>query len=678
MKQRILITSALPYANGPIHFGHIAGAYLPADCYARFERLLGKDVLYICGSDEYGIAITLSAELANRTPQAHVDFFHEVNNDLFKKLGISFDHYSRTTWHGHVEVVQAFFNDLNAAGYIEPKVENHLFSEEENRFLADRYVIGICPKCGYDKARGDECSKCAASYEATDLKNPKSKLTGSSLILKPSKHWYLRFDKFKDELTKWIEKKAWKENVVNFAKEYIKELKPRAITRDSAWGVPIPLKEAAGKVFYVWFDAPIGYISATKEWAELNKKPESWKNYWLDPKTKLVQFIGKDNIPFHTVFFPAMIMGQKQPYKLADEVPANEFLMLEGRQFSKSDGWYIDLSDFLQKYSADQIRYALASNAPENQDADFTWKDFQMRCNSELLGKLGNFVNRTLVFIKNNLEQKVPYKKHLEEIDKAFLLEISLSIDAAKEAYSHFKLRKASQVLIELAQKANIYFDYKKPWLLVKDHSKKDELNTTLSLCLDCIKALSLIAYPIIPKTALEMYEMLELKNFLEKKWDEIKNEVIVVGSKLAEPKILFRKIEDKEIEEEILKLKACKKEVNLPTSSFTELKNSIAFDDFEKIDLRVGQILKAENVANSKKLLKLEVDLGFEKRQIVSGIAHKIKADTLIGKKVIVVANLKPAKIMGIESQGMVLAAGNEELELPSIQNLPAGTIVS
>ncbi|HSX03948.1 MAG TPA: methionine--tRNA ligase, partial [Rhabdochlamydiaceae bacterium] len=390
MPQKILITSALPYANGPLHFGHIAGAYLPGDCYARFQRLLGNDVLYICGSDEYGVAITLSAELAKRTPKEHVDIYHHMIQDFFKKLDLSFDHYSRTTWSGHVADVQEFFLDLLKNGFIEEKITDQLYSEEDRRFLADRYVVGTCPKCGFEEARGDECQKCGSSYEATDLKNPRSKLTGHKLVLKPTKHWFLRFDLFKDRLASWIMQKHWKSNVLNFAKSYIEDLHPRAITRDSDWGVPIPLKGTEGKVFYVWFDAPIGYISATRDWAQTKDKPEAWKEYWFDPDTKLVQFIGKDNIPFHAVFFPAMTMGQDKPYKLVDELPANEFLNLEGRQFSKSEGWYIDLDDFFKQFSADQIRYYLAANAPESQDAEFSWKDFQARCNSELLGKFGN------------------------------------------------------------------------------------------------------------------------------------------------------------------------------------------------------------------------------------------------------------------------------------------------
>ncbi|KPK33183.1 MAG: methionyl-tRNA synthetase [Chlamydiae bacterium SM23_39] len=664
--KKILITSALPYANGSIHFGHIAGAYLPGDCYARFQRLKKNDVLYICGSDEYGIAITLSAELANRTPKEHVDIFHKKNLELFKKMDFSFDHYSRTTWEGHTKIVQEFFLDLCDNGYIEERTENHLYSEEEKKFLADRYVVGICPKCGFDKARGDECPKCGASYEAVDLKNPKSKLTNHPLVLKPSKHWYLRFDKFKERLKKWIETKKWKQNVLNYAFEYIKDLKPRAITRDLYWGVPLPIESAKDKVFYVWFDAPIGYISATKEWAEKNNKKEAWKDYWFDKETKLVQFIGKDNIPFHTVFFPAMLMGQNKPYILPDQIPANEFLLLEGRQFSKSDNWYIDLEDFFSKYSVDQIRFYLAANAPENSDSEFSWKDFQVKCNAQLLAKLGNFINRSLVFTKNYLNSKTGELKNLKEEDKKFLFEIDSLVQKIEEAYENFHVRKASQIIMQLADLGNCYFDKKKPWELKKDKKRFEEMSLTITLCLECCKSLALITYPIIPYASKEIWKMLGYKNkILNEGWEKIKNTHIPSNQKILDPKILFRKIEDKEIEEEVKNL----------YGNFEKIKKKIEIADFEKLDLRVGEIIEVENIKKSKNLIKLKVDLGFEKRTIVANIA-KYYGKNLIGKKVIVLINLKPIKIMGIESQGMVLAGDKEgKVEIPFINTLPLGS---
>ncbi len=670
---KVLITSALPYANGPLHFGHIAGAYLPGDAYARFQRLRGYEVLYLCGSDEHGVAITLSAEMAGRTPKEHVDLFHQTNQDIFRQLQFSFDHYSRTTWPGHYEMTQEFFRVLQKNGYIEEKTENHLFSEKENRFLADRYVVGTCPKCGYDQARGDECQRCASSYEAIDLKNPRSKLTGSPLVLRPSAHLYLRFDLFKDRLKEWILSKNWKENVVRFAMGYIDDLKPRAITRDSDWGVPVP--GYPNKVFYVWFDAPIGYISAAKEWAEKIGQPEKWKEFWLGAETKLVEFIGKDNIPFHAVFFPAMLLGQDLPYKLPDELPANEFYLLEGRQFSKSDNWTIDLQAFFERYSSDQIRYAIAANAPETADSEFSWKDFQMRCNAELLGKLGNFVHRVLVFAHQHCQGKVPPLHPIDDADAAFLEKIALQAELARECYEAFHLRKACQTLMELCQSANAYFDAKKPWALAKDPARHPELTACIAICLHCIKAIALIASPLIPASAQKIWETLGQENLLsEGSWDDILASRLPAGQKLRASEVLFRKVEDAEILEQIEKLgKGVKEE---QTVSYEPLKKQINFDQFGEIDLRAALVLKAERVPKSKKLLKLEVDLGFEQRTIVSGIALAYEPEQLVGKKIVVIANLAPAKLMGIESQGMVLAAGGDgRLELPEIQHLPPGS---
>ena len=678
MPEKILITSALPYANGPLHFGHIAGAYLPADCYARFQRLQGKDVLFICGSDEHGVAITLSADLAGRSPRQHVDHFHVVIKDFFDHLHMSFDHYSRTTWPGHVETTQTFFKDLLANGYIEDKVTDQLYSEKEGRFLADRYVEGICPKCGFEKARGDECPRCAASFEATDLKEPRCKLMGSPLILKKTRHWFLRFDLFKKELKTWIGKKEWKPNILNFAKNYIDDLRPRAITRDSSWGIPVPLKEAEGKVFYVWFDAPIGYISATKEWAQQKGDAEAWRSYWCDSQTKLVNFIGKDNIPFHAVFFPAMIMGQNVPYKLVDELPANEFLNLEGRPFSKSEGWMVDLESFFKKFTPDQIRYTLAANAPETHDSEFTWKDFRLRCNSELLGKYGNFVNRTLVFAQNHCLAEVPEPGTLAAEDEAFLKHIATLATQTEEAFAGFHLRKASQLVMELAAAGNVYFDAKQPWKAAKDKALHSLMHRTIYCCLECIRTLALTSCPIIPDTANTVWELLgEEKRLDQLKWADVVNTQIKPGQKLPKPSILFQKIEDSMIEDEVAKLEMPPEE---KTRSYTPLKSQVTFDDVMNLDLRVGQILIAERIPKSKKLLKLSVDIGFEKRTIVAGIgAHFDDLDILIGKKIVVVANLKPARLMGVESQGMLLAAGMEKgLELPSLKNARPGDCIS
>lgn len=675
MSEKILITAALLYANGSLHFGHIAGAYLPADVYARFKRLLGDEVLFICGSDEYGIAITLSAELAGRTPKQQVDHFHEINQKLFKRLNISFDHYSRTTCKEHEPIVQEFFLSLLKNNYIEKKTIQQLYSKEEGRFLADRYVTGTCPKCRYEEARGDECPKCGGAFEATDLIHPVSKLTRSKLELKETSHWFLRLDLFKEKLLKWLNTRDWKPNVVNFVKPYIEELRPRAITRDLSWGVPVPLPDAEGKVLYVWFDAPIGYISATQEWAHHMGKKETWKHYWLDPATKYVQFIGKDNIPFHALFFPAMVMGQDVDYKLVDSLPANEFLNLEGKQFSKSSGWFIDLADFLDRFPLDTIRYTLAANAPENQDSEFTFADFQLRVNAELVGKFGNFIHRTLTFITSKMDQKIPESYGYEDIDSDFLADIQTHVQTAKEHFASFRVRKACTSLMELAALSNAYFDAKKPWNLIKDKESQEELETTMYCCLTAIKALAFISYPIMPDTADKIWKMLGFDHSLATRTlDNALNEELTPKKDLPKPTILFDKIEDETIQKEVLKLKATTQTPEVET------KELISYDDFTKLDLRVGKIVEAEAVPKSKRLLKLRVDIGFEVRTIVSGISeHYPDPTALIGSKVIVVANLKPAKLMGIESHGMILAATKEGLlELPQIKDVPEGSNVS
>lgn len=688
MTEKILVTSALPYANGPLHFGHIAGAYLPADCYVRFQRLMKKDVLYICGSDEFGIAITLSADLAKRSPKEHVDLFHQVNLNFFNQLQISFDHYSRTTWEGHVEPTHQFFLDLLANGYIEARITDQLYAEADQKFLADRYVVGTCPRCGFENARGDECPKCGASYEATELKNPRSKLTQSPLTLRPTKHWFLRLDLFKEQLKEWLATKNWKPNVINFIKDYIDNLHPRAITRDMSWGIPVPLPEAEGKVLYVWFDAPIGYISATKEWALKSKQTDKWKDYWLDPKTKLVQFIGKDNIPFHASIFPAMEMGQNQPYKMVDELPANEFYNLEGKQFSKSDGWYIDLEDFFRRYTADQIRYAIASNAPETSDSEFTWKDFQHRCNSELLGKYGNLVNRVLVFIKNQCQGATPTSICLEEVDHEFLNKIQDIAHQAAEAYAHFKLRRASQLVMELAQIGNVYFDGKRPWQDAKQPETRARMDTTLSCCLECLKALALISFPIIPSTAEKVWYLLGYDgSFQERGWSPTLSEKVPAGQVIKDPIILFQKIEDSQIEEEIGKLQQLsiqqaakeKKALHSLPTPIPPLKPLVTIDEVRKIDLRVGIICQAESIPKSKKLIRLQIDIGLEKRTIVAGIGDKYRPDALIGKRVVVVANLQPATLMGVQSEGMLLAVKQPgDLEVLVVEECAPGSEVN
>jgi len=673
MQQKILITSALPYANGPLHFGHIAGAYLPGDCYARYQRMRGNDVKYFCGSDEYGVAITMSADIAGRTPKEQVDIYHEMNKGLFEKLNFSFDHYSRTTWEGHKAPTLQFFNDLYANGYIEEMMSDHLYSEADDKFLADRYVVGTCPNCGYDNARGDECSQCATSHDAIELINPRSKLSGAPLVMRSSKHWFLRLDKFRDKMLSWVDSKDWKPNVINFVKQYIEKMHPRAITRDSKWGIPVPLEGAEGKVIYVWFDAPIGYISASMEWAQKQGDPDLWKKYWLDADTKFVQFVGKDNIPFHAVIFPAMIMGQNQPYKLVDELPANEFYNLEGKQFSKSEGWYIDFDDFFLRYTPDQIRYAIAANAPETADSEFTWKDFQMRCNSELLGKYGNFVNRTAVFVQKYCDGKIPDRHDLDCVDVEFLENIKKIVDEIAQHYESFSLRRASYTIMELAHLGNVYFDHKKPWHDVKDPSKKERFETTVSCCLECVKALSVVSAPIIPETAERVWGFLGFQSPM-KTWEA--NDLIV-GRELPKPEILFKKVEDDQIAAEIIKLQSMKKEHKI--IPHPPLKTMVSYEDFGKLDLRVGMILEAKTIPKSKKLLELLVDVGIDKRTVVAGISKYYTSDELVGKMVAVVVNLQPATIRGVQSQGMVLAGSiDDSLKVLSVEELPPGAIVS
>lgn len=684
MRKKILITAALPYANGAIHFGHIAGAYLPSDVFARFQRFKKQDVLYICGSDEYGIAISLSAEQAGRSPQAHVDHFHSINKALFNKVGMSFDHYSRTTWPGHVEPTYQYFNDLLANGFIDDRETEQLYSEQEGRFLADRYVVGTCPRCKYDQARGDECTHCGGSFEATDLIQPRSKLTNSPLTLKTTRHWFLRLDLFREKLNTWLDSKNWKPNVINFIKSYVQELRPRAITRDTPWGIPLPLPEGNGKVLYVWFDAPIGYISATKEWAELQGTPESWKEYWCDQDTRLVQFVGKDNIPFHAAIFPSMTMGQNMPYKLVDDLPANEFYKLEGRQFSKSDNWFIDLEDFLSRYSADQLRYAIASNAPETADSEFTWKDFQLKCNGDLVGKFGNFIHRTLSFVQLHCGGKIPPRGELLPQDSQFLDDVAKLIEKAEGAYETFRLRGATGAIMEMAAAGNVYFDSKRPWQDAKSEETRSRMYTTISCCLECVKSLAAICLPIIPEAAAKIWKLLGFDTSLDSQGlDEVKTLQLLVDKKLPEPQVLFSKIEDKQIEMEIAKLMELnQKEVAPATDPLAEkptMTPLVTFDDVKKLDLRVARIVEAEKVPKSKKLLKLQVDTGFDKRTIVSGIGHQYEPEVLIGKHVVIVANLAPAKLMGVESQGMLLAGSSGDLlKILECSELPPGSAVS
>lgn len=556
VKERVLITSALLYANGKLHFGHLAGAYLPADVYARYARMTGKEVLFISGSDEYGIAITMSSEKEGRTPKEQVDHYHKVNKDLFKRMNIAFDHFSRTTDKEHIPLVQEFFLSLLENDYLEEKTTQRLYCTSEDKFLADRYVMGTCPKCGYEEARGDECGKCGANFEAEDLIHPVSKQTKQKLVLKDTTHFFLRCDVFKEKLQAWLKKKDWKASVKNFVMPYIDDLRPRAITRDMKWGVPLPLEGRDDKVLYVWFDAPIGYITAVSQWGELFNKKDAVKDFYHDPDTKIVQFIGKDNTIFHSVIFPAMLMGQNKAYNLVDDLPANEFLNLEGKQFSKSNNWTIELDEFLDAYNVDTLRYTLASNAPESSDSEFTWKDFQRRVNGDLVGKYANFVHRTLTFLYNKMDQKIPIPSEYESSEDTFFDEINLKVKEIEQAYKQYSLRKASMLIMELASISNAYFDHSKPWALIKEKENNQQLANTMYLSLMAVKALAFVSFPIIPETAQKICNMLGLTQSLETvSWEEIRDLQLTPGSELHKPEPLFQRVDDEQIEKEIAKL---------------------------------------------------------------------------------------------------------------------------
>lgn len=645
-KNKILITAALPYANGTLHFGHMAGAYLPADCYSRFEKMRQNDVLFICGSDEYGTAITLSAEKAGRTPQQQATHFHEINQQLFKTLQIEFDHFSRTTWNGHAALVTQFFNDLKENGLLEEKESMQLYSNKDQCFLADRYVRGTCPRCQYTEARGDECPKCGASYEAVELVNPVSSITHAPLQQKETKHWYMLFDKSSDELLAWLKTKKWKSNVVNFSVEYAKKLHPRAITRDLKWGIPVPGTDDKNKVLYVWFDAPIGYISMTKEWAIDRGDPDLWKAYWCDEKTKLVQFLGKDNIPFHALFFPAMVMGQKTFYKKVDDLVANEFLLLEGKAFSKSDGWTIDTDAFIKAFSSDMLRYYIASHAPQLHDAEFTFDGFYHTIHSDLVGKFGNLAHRTLTFIQK-IGKSIPQPNHMEEEDTVFSNQIQCLVDQLISSYENYDLRKAVTLLMELSSLGNVYFDHHKPWVLVK--SSNEKLSTVLYMLCTCLKAMAIYAHPIIPDASQKLWSLLGFKGGIVK---EAYLETTFSEDPLDPPTLLFPKFEKKELQPFVDALATSEQTVS-----------PVEFDHFNQVDIRIGKVLTCEKVKKSKKLLNFTIDIGQETRTILSGLAeHYSCYNELIGKKVAVVTNLHPKKMMGIESHGMLLTTSDKD----------------
>ncbi|MBT3207614.1 MAG: methionine--tRNA ligase [Bacteroidetes bacterium] len=662
--KRHLITAALPYANGPVHIGHLAGVYIPADIYARYLRLKGKEAIYVCGSDEHGVPITIKARNENKTPQEIVDRYHKINKESFEKFGISFDIYSRTSSKIHHKTSADIFKKLHTDNKFIEKTTEQYFDEEANQFLADRYITGTCPHCQNEEAYGDQCEKCGTSLSPNDLINPKSAISGSKPVKKETKHWYLPLDQYSDFLEKWIleDHKEWKPNVYGQCKSWIKDigLESRAVTRDLDWGVPVPVEGADGKVLYVWFDAPIGYISNTIEWAEKNGK--DWKKYWQDDETRLVHFIGKDNIVFHCIIFP-IILKSHGDFILTDNVPANEFLNLEGDKISTSKNWAVWLHEYLEDFQdkEDVLRYVLTANAPETKDNDFTWKDFQARNNNELVAILGNFVNRALVLTHKYFDGILPEISEITEYDKSILQEIPAIKTKVEENLENFKIREALKEAMSLARLGNKYLADTEPWKIFK--TDVDRVKTILNISLQISANLSMLLEPFLPKSAKKLADFLA---FEKTDWENIGSEILLSpGHKINKAKLLFAKIEDKEVEVQIEKLLATKKQNIVNSCEANPQKESIAYDDFMKMDIRTGTIISAEKVKKTKKLLKLEVDTGIDRRTMISGIAEYHKPEDIIGKQVSILVNLEARKIRGVESQGMILMAENADGEL-------------
>jgi len=685
MKQfkRYLVTAALPYANGPLHIGHMSGVYIPADIYVRYQRAQKTDIKFVCGSDEHGVPITIRAMKEGVSPQQIVDKYHEMIKENFEEMGIAFDIYSRTSNKVHHETAAAFFKDMYNDGLFEEKESEQYYDEKAKTFLADRYIIGTCPVCGNENAYGDQCERCGSSLSPDQLINPRSALSDAVPVKRKTKHWFFPLQNYEEWLKAWLLEghREWKNNVYGQCKSWLDNgLQSRAMTRDSNWGVKVPLPAAEGKVLYVWFDAPIGYISATKELTS------EWKDYWCRDDTRLIHFIGKDNIVFHCIIFPAMLKAHGG-FVLTDNVPANEFLNLEGEKISTSRNWAVWVNEYLKDFPdcQDVLRYVLCANAPETKDNDFTWKDFQERNNSELVSIFGNFVNRTWVLMHKWFTGKVPpiHTNELTDIDKALIQDIQQSAVNVQNFIEEFKFRDALFEVMDLARKGNKYLQEKQPWKKVPatldstgikniDFAEKADVENTIHLCLQLTANLAILINPFLPFTAKKMLHMMKVvEKILD--WENVgKVKLLSVGYSLRPPELLFRKIEDDEVKKQVEKLKATAVS-NKPLAvsqkegpaKHQKLKDEIQYDDFAKLDLRVGTIVTAEKVAKADKLLKLEVDLGFEKRTIVSGIALHFKPEELTGKQVVIVANLAPRKLKGIESNGMILSAEDENGKL-------------
>lgn len=662
--KRYTITSALPYANGPVHIGHLAGVYVPADIYARYLRSMGRDVIFIGGSDEHGVPITIKARKQGTTPQAIVDYYHNLIKDSFEKFGISFDVYSRTSSEVHSQTASAFFKTLYDKGCFVEKTSWQYYDEENHQFLADRYITGTCPKCNSEGAYGDQCEKCGSALSPDELINPKSAISGNAPVKKETKHWYLPLDQYEGFLRKWIlegHKADWRPNVYGQCKSWIDGgLLPRAVTRDLDWGVPLPLPDTDGKVLYVWFDAPIGYISATKELL-----PDSWEKYWKDEETKLVHFIGKDNIVFHCIIFPCMLKAHGG-YVLPDNVPSNEFLNLEGDKISTSRNWAVWLHEYLDDFPGQQdvLRYVLTANAPESKDNDFTWKDFQARNNNELLAIYGNFVNRTVVLTHKYFEGKVPSvdPAAYTDADREVIADMCAYPDRIARSLESYRFREALNELMNLARLGNKYLTDNEPWKLYK--TDVERVKVILNISLQIAAHLAVLSEPFLPFSAQKLCRILNMDKM---GWEKAKAEVLLEGShQLNEPELLFSKIEDETIQKQIDKLEATKA-ANLAAAkpSYEPQKPAVNFDDFGKMDLRVAQITAAEKVAKTKKLLKLTVNTGLDTRTVVSGIAEYFEPEQVVGKKVCLLANLEPKMLKGIESHGMILMSENPDGKL-------------
>ena len=666
--KRHLITSALPYANGPIHIGHLAGVYIPSDIYTRYLRLKGEDVLSICGSDEHGVPITLKARNEGIAPQQVVDRYHELNKKAFEDFGIAFDIYSRTSNKVHYQTASDFFLKLYKKGDFIEKTSSQYYDEEAGCFLADRYIMGTCPHCGNENAYGDQCEKCGTSLSPNDLINPRSTISGSKPVLRDTLHWYLPLDKYEPWLKKWIleDHKEWKTNVYGQCKSWLDQgLQPRAVSRDLDWGVPVPVEGAAGKVLYVWFDAPIGYISATRE---LTKE---WEKYWKDPETRMIHFIGKDNIVFHCIIFPAMLKAEGS-FILPDNVPANEFLNLEGDKISTSRNWAVWLHDYLEEFPGKQdvLRYALCANAPETKDNDFTWKDFQSRNNSELVAILGNFVNRTLVLTSNYYTGSVPERGTTGKYDDEVLGSIGKICRSVGSNLEAFRFREALKEAMNLARLGNKYLADTEPWKIIK--SDPSRVETIMNISLQITANLSIIFDPFLPFSMKKLREWIGLGKY---SWNDSGNtDILKKGDKVNKAELLFEKIEDDIITRQVDKLMKTKQANAAAAVKVVPGKDVISIDDFSKLDIRTATVLEAEKVPKTTKLLRLKIDCGLDTRTIVSGIAEYFEPEALIGKQISIIANLEPRKIRGIESKGMILCAEDKDGRLQLV--IPSGSV--